>query len=114
MKKYLIVGLVLAIGFFTNPSLPDFKSEAKSAFDNLDGQSEAAIKVLMYAGKFQICRKNFGLFSVYRCSYKTPLTSDEDPKFYLGTCGSFLPIEANAFTKGSYSSCLNVKTSDLK
>jgi hypothetical protein len=112
-KTYIILGL-LAIGFFTNPSLNDFKSEVKTAYNNLDGQSTAIVEVLGFVGKLQVCRKNFGVFSIYRTTYKTAFSSDEAPKYHLGICSSFLPIEANFLTKGSYSDCMKMKPSDIK
>jgi hypothetical protein len=115
-KMYLFLIGISVILFFTNPSLDDFQSNLKTSYNEQDGQTEWMIKLLGTLGKLQVCRRNYVLFSVYRSTYKTILTSDEKPIYSIGILSLIMPLNEsfNFLGKGSYSKCISIKTADLK
>jgi hypothetical protein len=106
---------IVAILLFTNPSINDFQSEVKTAYNEADGQSQWIVKLLGTVGKLQVSRKSYLVFSVFKSQGKSVL-GDTEAEYMIGFLGTFSKIEKGELEwlcKGKYSESKSIKAKDL-
>jgi hypothetical protein len=97
MKSYnkiimYISVIALAISLLLNPTIDDFKAEVESSNATAGGTIQFLTKALTTVGNFQIGRRNFIIFCVFKTQYKS-FVKDSQSQYYVGVLGQIVPIK---------------------